>query len=331
MMGSRILMMTGGTRGFGRRMVERVLAEYPNWRVILLARPSPPLAEIEASHIASGRLSVVNADLSSLASIAESIRDVGLLLQGQPIDAVVLNAGIQVVEGDRVSAEGLELTFAVNHLAHFLLADSLAPHIATGGRLIFTSSEVHDPEAFCLMGIARAIWQPPDALADNTRSQMHLPEGVERGEARYSASKLLNLMSARHFAATEPRFSTFAFNPSVVPGTDIARERNVFQILAWKYLLPTLAPILPGARSLSRTAGDLLWLVTQANAKALRGAYVDGRTVQPGSEESRDTRKISAVVAISRGLIAKHQAVRPRVIDAQPPPAPLPGPREAWA
>jgi len=321
---SRVLVMTGGTRGFGRRMLERLLAEHQEWRVILLARPSPHAATLEAAHATSGRISIVDVDLSRVAAVAEAIASVRDRLQGQQIDALVLNAGAQVVEGDRVSPDGIELTFAVNHLAHFFLADSLAPHLRSGGRVIFTASEVHDPEAFCLMGIARATWQPPDTLADSTLAQMHLPEGVERGEARYSASKLLNLMSARHFAATESRFSTFAFNPSVVPGTDIARDRNILQILAWKYLLPALAPILPGARSIARSGGDLLWLVTEANAVALRGQYVNGRHVEPGSAESRDRTRIDAVAGTSRALIARNRQVPPRVV-AVPPIPPLGG------
>ncbi|HWV80292.1 MAG TPA: SDR family NAD(P)-dependent oxidoreductase [Hyphomicrobiaceae bacterium] len=310
--------MTGGTRGFGRRMVERLLAEQPDWRVILLARPSAHVSEFAAT-ADPARLSVVDADLANLASVARSMSAVTKLLDGEAIDAVALNAGLQAVDGDRFSADGLELSFAVNHLAHFFIASCLAPHIRTGGRLIFTSSEVHDPEAFCLMGIARAVWQSPDVLADGARSQTHLPEGVERGEARYSASKLLNLMSARHFAATEPRFSTYAFNPSVVPGTDIARERNILQILSWKYLLPALAPVLPGARSIGRSAGDLLWLATEADAETLRGHYVDGRTVQAGSDESRDPEKIEAVAGVSRALIARHLAETPRVSSLSTP------------
>ena len=308
MSSSRVLVMTGGTRGFGRRMVERLLTEQPDWKVILLARQSTQLIDLVNSVAGADRLSVVDTDLASLDSVARAIEAVVARLGNETIDAVVLNAGVQVVEGDRLSADGLELTFAVNHLAHFFIAASLAPHIRTGGRLIFTSSEVHDPQAFCLMGIARAEWQSPDVLADGARAQMHLAEGVERGEARYSASKLLNLMSARYFASAELRFSTFAFNPSVVPGTDIARERNLLQILSWKYLLPALAPILPGARSVARSSGDLLWLATEADAEALRGQYVDGRTALPGSDESRDAAKIDAVAGISRALIARRRS-----------------------
>lgn len=310
----RILVMTGGSSGFGRRMIERLLAERPEWRIILLARHSPRVEALKADTAGSDRLTIVDADLSNLTSVAHGAATVTDLLQGRSIDTLVLNAGIQVVDTDGVSAEGIEITFAVNHLAHFVLADSLTPRMKSGGRVIFTSSEVHDPAAFCLIGIARATWQEPEELADSSRSQMHQPVGVERGEARYSASKLLNLLTARHFARTETRFSTLAFNPSVVPGTDIARHRNIFQIFGWKYFLPILAPILPGVRTMERSAEDLFWLATEADAEALRGQYVNGRTVEPGSDESRDERKIAAVVKTSRALVAEKLSVAPRLI-----------------
>jgi protochlorophyllide reductase len=301
----RILVMTGGTSGFGRRMVERILAERPEWSVILLARPSPRVDALR-SVTGAGRLTIVDTDLASLASVAKGAASVATLVKDRPIDTVVLNAGVQLIEENLRSTDGFELTFAVNHLSHLLLAERLAPLIKTEGRLIFTSSEVHDPDAFCLIGIARATWQPLDELADPTRAQMHQPAGVERGEARYSASKLLNLLTARYIAKTERRFSTFAFNPSVVPGTDIARDRNIFQILGWKYLMSALAPILPGARSLGRSAGDLLWLATDAPAETLRGEYVNGRSAEPGSAESRDEAKMAAVMKISRAMIDSH-------------------------
>jgi NAD(P)-dependent dehydrogenase (short-subunit alcohol dehydrogenase family) len=307
---SRVLVMTGGTRGFGRHMVERLLNERPEWHVILLARPSEHLDALVSAAFAAGRLTVVDADLSRLASVDNAIGTVRQQLDGRKIDAIALNAGIQVVDGDRVSPDGIELSFAVNHLSHFHIAESLAPHVRDGGRMVFTSSVVHDPKAFCLLGITRATWQPVELLADGKRSQTHIPAGVDRGEARYSASKLLNLMTVRHLAASNPRFSTFAFNPDVVPGTDIARERNALQILGWKYLMPLLVPILPGARSVERSGGDLLWLVTEADAKLHRGQYVNGRRIEPGSDESRDPKKIQETVEVSRAFIARILAAR---------------------
>jgi protochlorophyllide reductase len=70
------------------------------------------------------------------------------LLGGRRIDAVVLNARIQTITGDQASADGLELTFAVNFLAHFLIAERLKGGLRPGGWIITTSSEVHDPDAF---------------------------------------------------------------------------------------------------------------------------------------------------------------------------------------
>ena len=70
-MSRRILVMTGGTRGFGRRMVERLLTEHQDWRIILLARPSAHVDELCAT-VEPTRLSIVHVDLASLASVERS-------------------------------------------------------------------------------------------------------------------------------------------------------------------------------------------------------------------------------------------------------------------
>lgn len=307
---SRVLVMTGGTSGFGRRMLERLLVERPEWRVILLARQSQQSAALNAWASAAGfasRLRIAACDLASLASVSAACDTVVASL-GQPIDALVLNAGVQAIQGDQASADGLELSFAVNHLAHVLIVERLQPDVRKGGRIVITSSEVHDPSAFCLVGITRAEWQEPDALADPVRSQSHYTEIVDRGEARYCASKLMNLMHVRHLSRLQADIAVVAFNPSVVPGTDIARERNVLQILGWKYVMPLLAPLLPGARTMARSAGDLLWLTTDADLAALHGQYVNGRTPEPGSADSRDRHKIDSVMTLSHHLLAEQLA-----------------------
>ncbi|MGC7323193.1 SDR family NAD(P)-dependent oxidoreductase, partial [Mycobacteroides abscessus subsp. massiliense] len=63
-----------------------------------------------------------------------------------PIDVLVLNAGIQFRDTNHRTVDGFETTFAVNHLAHYLLARLLVPSIADGGRLVITTSDTHDPE-----------------------------------------------------------------------------------------------------------------------------------------------------------------------------------------
>lgn len=296
------VVMTGGTSGFGRRTLEMLLDGVPTRHVFLIARKSPQSLEL-ADAFGPKRLTIVYADLADLEAVDHAATRVLELLDGQAIDALALNAGVQPILGDRESLNGLELCFAVNHLAHFHLANRLAGAIRPRGRIVVTSSEVHDPEAFCLVGITRARWEDPLIAADPRRAQGHLVERVDRGEARYCFSKLLNLLHVRHLAQALPGVATIAFNPSVVPGTEIARDRNVLQILGWKYVLPLLAPALPGLRSIERSAGDLTWLLTEADPRPLSGHYVNGRTVEPGSADSRDPTKVRRMAEISHCLI----------------------------
>ena len=300
----KLCVITGGTSGIGRGVVTRLLGEWPDHRIILVARPSPRVDQLRELPGACERLSVVDGDLASLRSIEEACDQIRSIVGSDRIDNLVLNAGVQVVRGNASSVDGLELSFAVNFLAHFLIVERLKALVRPGGRIIITSSEVHDPDAFCLMGIGRATWQDPYLLADVERSQDHIASLVDRGEARYCASKLLNLMYVRHLARVSPDIGVLAFNPSVVPGTDIGRDRNWLQQLGWKYIMPLLAPLLPGARSFNTSVSDLLWLMTKADARSLSGHYVDGRVAQPGSEESNDEAKIARTVEVAHALLA---------------------------
>jgi NAD(P)-dependent dehydrogenase (short-subunit alcohol dehydrogenase family) len=298
------LVITGGTSGIGRRIIERLQIEHPQWHIILLARPSLRAQELQALSDPE-RLTVIDADLASLRSVHRACNEVIRYLDSQTIDALALNAGVQTVSDNASSADGIELAFAVNFLAHFLIVERLKGHMGLSGRIVTTSSEVHDPDAFCLMGIGRATWQDPIVLAHPIRSQEHVASIVDRGEARYCASKLLNLMHARYLARELPTIGVVAFNPSVVPGTEIARDRNWLQQLGWKLVMPALAPILPGARSLGQSSSDLLWLLTEADVQSISGNYVDGRKVQAGSKESRDWVKIARAMEVAKSLIRK--------------------------
>jgi NAD(P)-dependent dehydrogenase (short-subunit alcohol dehydrogenase family) len=303
----KVLLMTGGTSGIGRQTLERLLSRRVDWRVILLARSSPQADSLRELTGAKSRLTIVDADLADLQSVAQACDRVASLVGAGAIDAFALNAGVQTVSSDAASADGLELTFAVNFLAHFLIAERLKRLLRPGGRIIITSSELHDPAEFCLIiGHGRVTWQDPTELADPARSQQQYRSVVNRGEARYSASKLLNVIHARHLAKELPGIGVVAYNPSVVPGTEIGRDRNWFLRIGWKYLLPPLAPILPGARTVERAASDLLWLLADADAASLSGQYVDGRVPRPGSLDSRDPAKIAHAVEVARVLLDRH-------------------------
>ena len=61
-----------------------------------------------------------------------------------PIKALFLNAGLQCLGGVEYT-EGIEKTFAINHVGGALLFCLLRPHFAKDARIVLTASGVHDP------------------------------------------------------------------------------------------------------------------------------------------------------------------------------------------
>jgi NAD(P)-dependent dehydrogenase (short-subunit alcohol dehydrogenase family) len=132
----RVVVMTGVTAGLGAHAVHHIAAQ-PDTRVIIGARGSGPT-------VPHG-VAVLPLDLASLDSVRDFADAVTRQLGAARIDSLVLNAGMQTANAERRSADGYELTFAVNHLAHYLLARLLVPRMADHGRLVITTSDTHDP------------------------------------------------------------------------------------------------------------------------------------------------------------------------------------------
>jgi protochlorophyllide reductase len=158
-----------------------------------------PLAQQPpAEHPPAGRLATPICDLGDLASIERCAAE--LLTAGEPIDSLVLNAGLQYsgASEPRWSVQGFELTIAVNHLAHQALLQRLLPLLlqGTAPRLVVTSSEVHDPTT------AGGKVGQPAGLADlaglrQGAGAAMLDGGPFNAEKAYKDSKLCNLLMAR--------------------------------------------------------------------------------------------------------------------------------------
>ena len=92
---------------------------------------------------------IENIDLSNLENI-QIIRDY-FIQKNIFLDIVILNAGLQYTGSfyPKVSKQGIELTFAVNHLAHFYLVNNIIRIINNKkeSKIIITSSDVHDPKS----------------------------------------------------------------------------------------------------------------------------------------------------------------------------------------
>ena len=136
------------------------------------------------------------ADLHSVKSCADR-----LLAKGEPLDVLVLNAGLQytgAAESKR-SAQDFELTIAVNHLGHQALTQQLMPLLEIGEnpRVVITASEVHDANSpGGRIGKAAGL----GALAGlQTGAGFEMVDGCSpfNADKAYKDSKLCNVLFAR--------------------------------------------------------------------------------------------------------------------------------------
>lgn len=280
------VMMTGGTSGIGLAAARRLLRDGHDI-VMGVRRPQAAPADIRR------RAQLVALDLSDLASV-KAFADGAT----GGADALLLNAGIQAVNGQR-SAQGFELTFATNHLAHLYLVQRLYSGLAEGGRVVLTASGVHDPEG--KTGI------PPPHHAD--ARQLAFPETdpqrdalpAKAGRRAYAASKLCNVMTGRELArrltATRPDLAIASFDPGFNPGTGLARDYGPVAQALFKTLLPL---VIHGENvSSPRISGRALAaLVADPGYASARGGYYSMRS-------NRMTPRTPSVLARTDAACAK--------------------------
>jgi NAD(P)-dependent dehydrogenase (short-subunit alcohol dehydrogenase family) len=236
--------MTGGTSGFGQRAAKLLASSH---RLILATRYSPAIDGATA----------IPADLLRLDSVRAFAEAVVAEAGEQQIDALVLNAGGSFPDGR--SADGFEINFAVNHLAHYLLLRLLAPKLAIGATLVLTTSGTHDP--------AEKTMIPPPLHADALKlaypdrdPQRERSSRKAAGRA-YSASKLCNLLTAHAFAASSASrqrgIRVIAYSPGPTPGTGLMRSLGPVLNFAWLRLGPALRWAMPSLNSVE-DAGNAL-------------------------------------------------------------------------
>ena len=132
----------------------------------------------------------------------ENVRGLGTTVREQfDLDVLVNNAGCYVRDAG-ATADGIEYTMAVNHLAPFLLTHELAPSLE-GGRVVTTSSSLH-----------REVTLDPDSFAAPER---------KGGWRAYRRSKLANVLFTKALARRSD-LETACFHPGFVPGSKLFRE-----------------------------------------------------------------------------------------------------------
>jgi NAD(P)-dependent dehydrogenase (short-subunit alcohol dehydrogenase family) len=240
------------------------VAAIPGWRIVHAVR-SPGRLPPGAEHV-----QVELASLESVRAAADKIAD-----RYGPVHALVLNAGLQHRTGDLASEDGHELTFAVNHLAQFLLATLLRPVLTDGARIVTLSSGTHRGPLRS-GGFPAPRWAP---LADLLR------RGRTNGLVAYSTSKLAAVYLAYEAAARWPDLRVNAYDPGLVASTGLGRHLPGPAYAALRRSEPVLARVAPFAHTVEESGTALAELATGAD---FTGRYVEVRRVEASSDESYD-------------------------------------------
>jgi retinol dehydrogenase 12 len=216
------------------------------------------------------------ADFSSLDEVRTLAANI--LARHERIDVLVNNAGM-IASRPGFSADGYEITIAVNHLAPFLLTHLLLDRLreSAPARIVTVASQAHrgtrlDPA----MLTWPAVWSPLSA---------------------YGRSKLANILFTRMLAGRlDPRIVTAAcLHPGVI-ATQIGNNAGIVAGLGWRFA----KTFLPGPDKGAETS---VFLATVADPTPFHGAYVIGKKIAEPDTAARDDGLAEAVWRESAKLV----------------------------
>jgi len=259
---AKIAIVTGATAGIGLHTALGLARA--GMQIVMVGR-DPERLEAARRLVAEG---VPGATLDTALADFSDLRDVralaaALLARHERIDVLVNNAGM-IASQPGFSADGYEITIAVNHLAPFLLTNLLLDRLkqSAPARIVTVASQAHrgtrlDPA----MLTWPAVWSPLTA---------------------YGRSKLANILFTRALAKRlDPAVvAVSCLHPGVI-ATQIGNNAGILAGIGWR-----LAKMfLPGPAKGAKTS---VFLATVTDPAPFHGAYVIDKKIAEPDTAARD-------------------------------------------
>jgi retinol dehydrogenase 12 len=273
----RVAIVTGASAGIGLHTALGLAGG--GMHVVMVGR-DPGRTErarrLVAERSGSQQVTTMLADFASLGAVRHVAETI---LAAHPrIDVLVNNAGL-ISPRLRLSADGYEMTVAVNHLAPFLLTNLLLDRLraSSPARIVTVASQAH-----------RGARLDPATLAQ-PRNWTPL--------SAYGRSKLCNILFTRALAQRlDPQeVTTVCLHPGVV-ATAIGDRAGSIAGYGWRLIKPFLI-------SPAKGAATSLFLATVADPTPFHGAYVIGRRIAEPDSAARDDQLAEALWTESARLV----------------------------
>jgi NAD(P)-dependent dehydrogenase (short-subunit alcohol dehydrogenase family) len=266
--GQQVAVVTGASSGIGLHTALGLARA--GMRVIIAGRDhnrTEAARRLVTERSGSDRVEFALADFSRLGDVRRLADEI--LAGHDRLDVLVNNAGL-FAPHFRLSADGFELTFAVNHLAPFLLTNLLLDRLKASApaRIVTVASEAHRRNRI--------------DMGDLTR-----PRDWTMMRA-YGRSKLCNVLFTRELASRLDRAEIVAtcLHPGVV-ATGIGQRGGLTE-LGWRVLKPFMLSPEKGAET-------PVFLATVPDPKHFHGGYVIRKALtqpDPGALDSRLARRL---------------------------------------
>jgi retinol dehydrogenase 12 len=273
-MKGKVCVITGATSGIGKAAAAALAGLGAT--VVLVGRDRGR-TEAAAAEIGSASAPPPRAEVADLASL-EQVRGLAERLAGlERIDVLINNAGLVLGER-RITPDGFEHVFALNHLAPFLLTNLLLPKLAASApaRVVTVTSDAHSAARLDL-------------------SDPNLERGWDSWRS-YANSKLANILFTRELARRLDGTGVTAncAHPGVVR-TGFGRESRPLLRLGITIARPFMA-------SPERGADTIVYLASSPDVAGQTGGYYVKRQRREPSPAARDDAAAGELWEISEKL-----------------------------
>ncbi|HEY5320248.1 MAG TPA: SDR family NAD(P)-dependent oxidoreductase [Galbitalea sp.] len=301
-MEKKTVIITGGNGGLGYECARNIAQSDPDYHVVLacrsLARADAAAATLK-NDTGNPNITTMQLDLASLASVRAFVDEFSRA-DLPPLFSIVCNAGISAggVPGSPTTEDGIEMIFGVNHLGHFLLANLLIGRMQADGRIVFVTSDLHNPPRFF----------PVKVDYDSAEAISHRGAGI----AQYCVSKLCNLYCTYEMVSliasqTDREITVNAFNPGAMSDTGFSKPAGNVVVRAAVGAIGGIMGALIGKRSTSTQSGaSLATLVTDPKLGATTGRYFDRGELADSSPLSHDRENARELWVASMKLSGLH-------------------------